>query len=89
MNDRKDKSPRRRPDISRTYAHEEARGLVFFENAACGPSFKVVAPDRTTYSGFIDLYHICESSELKCNVSFRQRCVVEVETGRRRVISGS
>ena len=26
----------------------------------------MVAPDRTTYSGFIDLYHICESSELKC-----------------------
>lgn len=66
MNDRKDKSPRRRPDISRTYAHEEARGLVSFGDAACGPSFKVVAPDRTTYSGFIDLYHICESSELKC-----------------------
>ncbi len=27
----------------------------------------MVAPDRTTYSGFIDLYHICESSELKCH----------------------
>ena len=63
MNDRKDKSPHRRPDISRTYAHEEARGLVFFGDAACGPSFKVVAPDRTTYSGFIYLYLICESSE--------------------------
>jgi len=66
MNDRKDKSPHRRPDISRTYAHEEARGLVFFGDTGYGPSFKVVAPDGTTYSGFIDLYHFSESSDLKC-----------------------
>lgn len=67
MNSRKGKSPRRRrPDISRAYAHEEARGLVFFGDTAYGPSFKVVAPDGTIYSGFIDLYHFSESSGLNC-----------------------
>jgi hypothetical protein len=67
MNCRKGTSPRRRrPDISRAYAHEEARGLVFFGDAYYGPSFKVVVPDGTIYSGFIDLFHFSESSGLNC-----------------------
>ena len=38
----------------------------FLKMPPVGRASKVVARDRTTYSGFIDLYHICESSELKC-----------------------
>ncbi len=67
MNDRKDKSPHCRPDISRTYAHEEARGLVFFGDAYYGPSFKVAHPRRGQLFGVSStLFHFSESSGLNC-----------------------
>lgn len=52
--------------IVRTYDHAEARGTVRIEDGSYGPIFTVLAPDGTTYTGFIDLYHFSPSSDANC-----------------------
>ena len=49
-----------------TYDHAEARGTVRIEDGAYGPIFTVLAPDGTTYTGFIDLHHFSPSSGRNC-----------------------